>query len=181
MLSQSQLLEIKKRMDATQPSSAEMIQGDRNLLYAEVERLTKFVRNFSDGVNRKLDDLEANMLRLEEENERLRTICRSSNLERDACVGLLAKMARKLGLTVGVGKHEWAEKDAEGQEKVYTQNRVIVELPSGQVSWDYLDTESHLFEELPQYPGAVEMQTIQDTYFKVMNPNFEAPSEPREN
>jgi hypothetical protein len=173
MLSQSQLLEIRKRMDPNQTPSIEAVQEDRDLLYSEVERLTKFVKNFSDGVNRKLDDLEANMVRLDEENERLRTMCRSSNLERDACVGLLAKMAKTLGLSVGVGKHEWAELDSTGQQKTFSQNRVVIELPSGQVSWDYLESESHLFDELPQYSGNMEIQSIQDTYLKVMNPNLE--------
>src|SRR5689334_8702492 len=100
MLSQSQLIEIKNRIVSDQNTSPESIREDRDLLYSEVERLMKFVKNFSDGVNRKLDDLEANMVRLEEENERLRTLGRSSNLERDACIGLLAKMAKRLGLTV---------------------------------------------------------------------------------
>jgi hypothetical protein len=174
MLSQSQFLEIKKRSESDQSPSIDTLLEDRALLLREVERLTKFVKNFSERVNEKLDALESDMLKLENENERLRNNYNSSNLERDICVSLIAKMAALLKISVGIKTCEFAEKSNGGNEVVQLQNRVIVDLPSGQVSWDYLESEGHLFEGLPEYSGHVEMQEIQDIYFKIMNPNLES-------
>ena len=174
MLSHSQLTEIKTRTEIEDPNpSMELLSKDRALLLAEVERLTKFVGSFSDQVNEKLDLLEADMERLEKENERLRKMCKSANTERDVCISLIAKMAVGLGIPVGIGQYEVAEEDSSGQSNIQLQNRIILELPSGQVSWDFLDAESHLFEGLPKYEGALEIQTIQETYSKIMNPELD--------
>lgn len=109
----------------------------------------------SQVVSDKLDVLEKDMLALEAENERLRAGNISTYFERDACVSLIAKMARQLGLNVGT-----------------TANQVVVDLPSGQAAWEYLESEAHLFADLPAYSGSVEDQSIQDIYRRVMNPEL---------
>lgn len=190
MLSPLQLNEIKKRIEFDQSLRVDPQEGatnnkgidleDRLLLVTEVERLTRFVRNFSEQVNQKLDELEGDMVRLEKENERLRKVRKSANVERDACVGLIAQMATVLGIPAGIGKYEMIEPLENGESVTQLQNRVIVELPSGQVSWDYLDSEGHLFEALPHYAGSVENQTLQQNYIKVMNPGFQQTPRPGE-
>src|SRR4051812_32707060 len=104
MLSPSKFTEIKNRAESNHGFSTDIFAEDRALLVAEVERLTKFVKNFSDQVTEKLDAIESDRVRLEEESQRLRKIGRSADIERDACVGLIAKMAIKLGIQVGIGK-----------------------------------------------------------------------------
>ena len=160
MLPNSQLEEIKSRIASGAPQSLEVLQEDRVTLMAEVDRLLKFVENFSSRVSTQLDALEKDMVLLDEDNQRLRKNCRSSDFERDACVGLIAKMALALKIPVGIQKTE-------------NQNRVVLDLPSGQVVWEYLETEAHLFERLPLYTQPTETQSIQDTYLKVMNPNLD--------
>jgi hypothetical protein len=173
MLSSSQLSEIVKRVEADQAAPYDEAREDRALLVAEVDRLNKFLKTFSDRVTEKLDILDADMLNLEKENERLRKMNKSSNIERDACIGLLSKMALLVGLPVGIGKFEVSEETSSGEKQSQLQNRIVIDLPSGQVSWDFLDSESHLFEGLPPYGGVLENQTIQENYSKVMNPHFE--------
>ncbi len=173
MLSSEKFNEIKNRTQPEQIHSLEVILEDRTLLLAEVERLIKFVKNFSDQVTEKLDGLESQMISLESENERLRRVGNSSHVERDACVGLIAQLALKVGLPVGVGQCPMMEPDSNGQAIAQLENRVIVDLPSGQVSWDYLDHEAHLFEGLFPYTGVIETQTIQEIYVKVMNPQLD--------
>jgi hypothetical protein len=172
MLTQSQLEEIKARTQMDRDASSEVLREDRVHLLAEVERLLKFVENFSTRVNAQLDILEKDMILLDQDNQRLRKNSRSSDFERDACIGLVAKMALALNLPVGTQRTETAEVDGNGQEVRQLQNRVVLDLPSGQVAWDYLDSEAHLFETLPTYTQPVEVQSIQETYLKVMNPNL---------
>ncbi len=172
MLTTSQFSEIKQRTECQEKLPLEVAMQDRILLVAEVERLTRFVKNFSEQVNHKLDKLEIDMGCLETENERLRRTGKSSSIERDACVCLIAQFALALKMSAGIGKYEILEQDKNQQPIVQLQNRVIVDLPSGQVSWDYLDEEAHLFEKLPAYPGAFQSQTIQEIYSKILNPEI---------
>jgi hypothetical protein len=111
----------------------------------------------------RLNELEQDLVRLEAENSRLRTNTQSTYFERDACIGLIARMAVRLGLKAGC---------VQRQTELGLERRVVVDLPSGQVSWDYLEAEAHLFEWLPEYPAPVQEQSIQDIYMRVMNPGL---------
>jgi hypothetical protein len=156
MLSQAQLVEIKSRIEsATGASTPE--REDAAALLAEVARLQRSVDAFSENVNTKLAVLEEDMIKLEGENGRLRSVCESTYFERDACIGLIARMATQMGIPAGT-----------------LNNRVVVDLPSGQVSWDYLDSEAHLFEWLPTYAQSLQEQSVRDIYAKVMNPSFDS-------
>ena len=176
MLSREQLLEIQSRLatqteEGSAPASSDIaidqMRRDAQALYSEVERLTRFVVDFSGEVTSKLETLERDMLTLEAENARLRSVTQSTYFERDACVGLISQMAILLGHPAGTGRFNVAE-----QNGTQAQNRVIVDLPSGQVSWEFLEEDAHLFQSLPQYEGQFVDQTIRDIYSKVMSPGL---------
>ena len=171
MISPTLFLEIQARIK-TNPSSE-----DETTLLAEVVRLQKFTTEYQKNVLARLDEINECRLLLEEENERLKKVTQSTYFERDACISLIAQLAQSLGLTVGKVQFETLEENRDGTKSMQTQNRVVVDLPSGQVSWDYLDAEAHLFETLPPYAKALEAQTVQSVYTKVMNPQLtELPS-----
>ena len=163
MYSPNQLSELKFRLLKPETSS-ELIRELALSLLDEVVRLSTFTEEYSSKVSKKLDGLEQDMLNLEKENDRLRKINVSTYFERDACIGLIARMALLNGIKVGTGKF------TDGGQ---SQNRVVIDLPSGQVSWEYLESEAHLFESLPPYNGAIENQTESVTYTRVMNPNID--------
>ncbi len=114
-------------------------------------------------VEAKLDHLEKDMILLEAENERLRKNTESTYFERDACVSLILQLAARLGMQTGKAERTTAH----GIEKL-----VILDLPAGQVCWEYLPAEAHLFEALPEYTDSIQQQSIGDIYAKVMNPGL---------
>ena len=68
-------------------------------------------------------------------------------LERNRCVALVARMALAMGMKAGVAKtaiEGWSE-DWHGC--------VYVDLPAGQVSWHFHDSQLWLFSGLPAYAG----------------------------
>lgn len=68
--------------------------------------------------------------------------------ERNRCVALIARMALQLGLRVGVRKHPADDKGWEPDWRTV----VFIDLPTGQVSWHFHDSERGLLEGLPPYP-----------------------------
>lgn len=126
------------------------------LLVAEVERLNKYIKDHGTHVSQQLDVLEADMERLVAENARLITVREMAFVERDACVGLLARIALTHGMNVGT----------------VAGNTVALDLPSGQVSWTFEESEAHLIETLPAYTGEIEKMEITEKYARVMNPGL---------
>jgi hypothetical protein len=63
--------------------------------------------------------------------------------ERNLCVGVIARMAEKLGWPVWLGKHEGGEWDHDWR------NILFIETPAGQISWHLHDREMHYFERFP--------------------------------
>ncbi len=143
--------------------SDESIRNDVVALMVEFEKLTSLTRLLAEKTEEKLMSLEKDMLKLEEENQALRANNQGVYVQRDSCIALLARMATGLGLKAGTTEVDTAS----GKER-----RVVVDLPSGQVSWEFLPDEAHLFEALPGYAESVEAQSIQDTYARVMNPGL---------
>ena len=129
---------------------------DVPVLVSEVERWQEYVLKYNDGINQQLNSIEQDIAQMESENDRLLTLKNSLSVERDACTGLIAQLAHSKGLRVGV---------APG-------NRVVVELPSGQVSWNFEESEAHLFEGLPAWDSTIEIEelSIVEKYRRVMNP-----------
>ena len=103
-------------------------------LLTEVENLNKEAWEYKSIVLRKLTTLEDDMNRLITENKRLIAVRESAYVERDSVIGLMVKFASAKGLKTGI-----------------KGNVVIVDLPVGQVSWEFEESESHLFENLSEY------------------------------
>ncbi len=106
-------------------------------------------------IQKKLDGLEKDMHRLLAENARLIRERESAYVERDSCLGLAMQLAVAHGYTAGV-----------------KNNTVIVDLPCGQVSWEFEESEAHLFENLPEYQKPIEEMTAVEKYRRVMNPGI---------
>lgn len=82
-------------------------------------------------------------------------------LERNKCVALIASMALAMGLKAGRAKTSiegWSE-DWHGC--------VYIDLPSGQVSWHYHDSQGHLFDRLPSYVGSWDGHDTTEKYRRV--------------
>lgn len=69
--------------------------------------------------------------------------------ERNKCVALIARMALAMGLRVGTKQH--AVEDAAWEDDWRTI--VFIDLPTGQISWHFHDSEKELLKGLPEYPG----------------------------
>lgn len=81
--------------------------------------------------------------------------------ERNQCVALIARMAIALGYTAGVAKTAipgWSE-DWHGC--------VYIDLPTGQVSWHFHDSQSHLYTDLPPYTRAWDGHDTPEKYLRV--------------
>ena len=125
-------------------------------LVSEIERLKLDMTNYTSKIGAKVDAIEKDLGHMEAENSTLRTSKEIAYVERDACIGLLVQFAVKSGISAGT---------APG-------NLVIVDLPSGQVSWEYNESESHLFSELPAYQNKIEDMPLEEKYRRVMNPGI---------
>lgn len=88
----------------------------------------------------------------------------SAYQERNQCVALIARMAIALGLRAGIGKHE--DKPGEKWEEDW-RTLVSVDLPTGQASWHFHDSEVALLEGLPPYPGQWDGHGTQEKYRRV--------------
>jgi hypothetical protein len=121
-------------------------------LLLTIEQMQKESFEYKNTVLRKLNTLEADMERLVKENERHFTIRESAFVERDTCISLLIKLAVKLGFAAGV-----------------SGNNVVLELKSGQVSWDFAESEIHLLEGLPAYHKPIEEIDMVEKYSRIMN------------
>lgn len=128
-------------------------QEQINQLMTENAELRKFNYDFGISINKKMDEIEKDLIKFEKENERLLLIKNGLSVERDACIGLVVDLAVAHGLKTGLSGTD----------------TVVVELPSGQVSWKFSADEAHLFAGLPPWVGKVEEMPIEEKYRRVMN------------
>lgn len=84
--------------------------------------------------------------------------------ERNQCVALIVRMALALGWPAGVRDHE--DKPGEAWEPDW-RNLVCIDLPTGQVSWHFHDSEKHLLAGLPQYPASWDGHDTAEKYRRV--------------
>jgi hypothetical protein len=84
--------------------------------------------------------------------------------ERDRVVALVARMAISLGWRAGLRSHE-PDPDPTWDEA--WKNVVLIDLPSGQVSWHYHDSERPLFASLPPYPDHWDGHDTAEKYRRV--------------
>ncbi len=80
--------------------------------------------------------------------------------ERDQCVAALAKMATLLGWPAGVGEHPAADTDWDADWRTI----VFIDLPTGQASWHFHDSEKPLLDGLPDYDGPWDGHTTPEKY-----------------
>lgn len=84
-------------------------------------------------------------------------------LERNQCVALIARMAHALGYWAGTAKtaiEGWSE-DWHGC--------TYIDLPAGQVSWHYHDSQAYLFDWLPPYCGEWDGHDTSEKYRRVLS------------
>jgi hypothetical protein len=98
------------------------------------------------------------------EIEHLRAQKDGAYRERDQVVALLARMALALGWRAGVRRHE-PDPDPTWDED--WKNVVAIDLPSGQVTWHYHDSEVPLFIGLPDYQGSWDGHDTAEKYRRV--------------
>lgn len=82
-------------------------------------------------------------------------------LERNQCVALIARMALAAGHAAGLARtaiEGWSE-DWHGC--------VYIDLPTGQVSWHFHDSQAHLFAGLPAYAEAWDGHDTPEKYRRV--------------
>lgn len=79
-------------------------------------------------------------------------------LERNMVVALLATL-----FPSGILKTAIPSWDPEWHGCVY------IDLPTGQVSWHYHDSQEHLFKHLPPYQGEWDGHTTDEKYQRVLN------------
>ena len=149
MLNANQIHELKEQLTLSKNEEA-------LALLLTVEQLQNEAAQYRETVLRKLTTIETDMGRLLDENERLIQVREAAFVERDSCIGLLAKIAQKAGLSVGVAN----------------STTLALDLPSGQVAWQFEEAEAHLLECLPVYSKPIEDLEIIEKYTRIMNPGL---------
>lgn len=82
-------------------------------------------------------------------------------LERNRCVALIARMAIAAGLTAGTARTAIEGWSADWHGCVY------VDLPTGQTSWHFHDSQAWLFADLPAYTGTWDGHDTPEKYRRV--------------
>lgn len=112
------------------------------------------------------DEARARASAAEAEAERLRGEKDDAYRERDRVVALLARMAHVYGWRAGLRRHE-PDPDPAWDED--WKNVVAIDLPTGQVTWHYHDSERHLFHSLPAYLAPWDGHDTAEKYRRVNN------------
>lgn len=94
------------------------------------------------------------------EVERLRAQKDGAYYERNRCVAALARMALALGWKAGVGQHPAEDTAWEDDWRTI----IFIDLPTGQASWHFHDSERHLLAGLPAYGGRWDGHNTEEKY-----------------
>ena len=81
--------------------------------------------------------------------------------ERNRVVAALAELSIRLGYRAGVTRTDIPDWDEAWHNCVY------IDLPTGQVSWHFHDSDRQLFESLPDYPGIYDGHTSDEKYLRL--------------
>lgn len=114
-------------------------------------------------------DLQYQVLDLQYALDDMEKAKNSACTERDKCLVLLALMAQRLGLKVGIGLH--IDKPGETWDNDW-RNILFIDLPSGQVSWHIHDSEAHWFYFVGAYGGEWDGHTTEEKYQRVLEPGL---------
>lgn len=80
--------------------------------------------------------------------------------ERNQCVAALARTLLTLGFNVGRAIHPIEDTEWESDWR----NILYIDLPMGQVSWHFHDSEAHLIERFPEYDEPWDGHSANDKY-----------------
>lgn len=108
-----------------------------------------------------IDQQKRRIAALRSELEQMRQRKDGAYLERNRCVALIAQMALALGLKAGKTRtaiEGWSD-DWHGC--------VYIDLPVGQVSWHFHDSQAYLFDFLPAYDGKWDGHDTDEKYRRV--------------
>lgn len=120
--------------------------------------------------------LKAENLRLTARVAELERVKNSAYTERNQCVALIATMARLLGWKAGIARHPEEDKSWEDDWRTLA----FIDLPTGQVSWHFHDSECNLLSNLPVYRGTWDGHDTPEKYRRV-RAALTPPPEPKEN
>lgn len=101
-----------------------------------------------------------------EEAETLQSQKDNAYSERNKCVVGLALLARDLGYKVGLARHP--ESDTEWEDD--WRNIVVIELPTGQLTWHFHDSEMHMLYSFTRLEGhAWDGHTTDEKYRRLLD------------
>lgn len=103
---------------------------------------------------------ERELVRLWEDKTELTQQKNNAYFERNQCVPALCKLALALGYKAGRAIHP--KDDLEWEDD--WRHMVFIDLPTGQVSWHFHDTEVWLIDWMPWYQGAWDGHTTPEKY-----------------
>lgn len=86
--------------------------------------------------------------------------------ERNKVLVLVALMAQRLGINVGIGQHVGEDWDADWR------NILFIDLPAGQVSWHLHDSEASMFYFVGTYAAKWDGHTTEEKYRRVLEPGL---------
>ena len=88
--------------------------------------------------------------------------------ERNICVAALCRVAQAMGFPVGLALHDPSNADWEDD----WHNVVLIDLPTGQVSWHIHDSELPLFSFVHEYQGKWDGHTTEEKYYRLQAEKF---------
>ena len=121
-------------------------------MYEDIERLTAHDQFLADANKQWMADCE----RLTAERDALVAAKDGAYLERNQLVALLSKV-------FPAGKKQTA---IEGWSEDW-HGCVYIDLPTGQASWHYHDSQAYLFDHLPEYQGVWDGHTTDEKYERI--------------
>lgn len=162
-LALSQLVQrARQAADAIEARDAEIaaLRAEIHLLRI-LEKSLPVCQKENDGLRAAATSLVEQNDSLRAEVERLREAKDGAYLERNRCVALIARMALAMGLRAGLARtaiEGWSD-DWHGC--------VYINLPTGQCSWHFHDSQAYLFDGLPAYAGQWDGHTTPQKYERV--------------
>jgi hypothetical protein len=144
---------------ALQIMGEENAKLERDLTEAQAELDRGFI-----GYQQIVNDERARAATAEARREEAERAKDGAYRERDQVVALVARMALALGWRTGLRRHQ-PDPDPTWDED--WKNVVAIDLPAGQVTWHFHDSERPLFHSLPPYPGSWDGHDTAEKYRRV--------------
>lgn len=132
-------------------------------ILVERNRALQEKRRIISSLNKQIGEMfESN----EELRKRVAELEQQKNVaysERNRVLAALAKAGQELGWNVGVGQHD----PADTQQESDWRTLLFIDLPTGQASWHYHDSEKGLLEQLPKYASPWDGHSTEVKYERV--------------